>query len=267
METEHGKEKSMSFRLKILMKFVPLPDYKKIKKALFIGPHPDDIEIGAGATVKKLINQGTEVFFLIATDGGAGSKDPEMTAEKLPLIRREEAIASGKFLGVKEIEILDFPDGGVYEVEDLTTEIIKRIIKISPDAVFAPDPLLPTETHPDHLKTAEAARRSIPLAQFPLSVKRRGIELEKDTVLPANISLLYYYTARPNLYIPVSKAELEAKFAAIKLHKSQMDESFNGIFFYLRNKAKSFGWKARARYGEAFYALSPVHQHCFTENI
>lgn len=257
----------MSLRLKILMKLAPLPDFKKFKKALFIGPHPDDIEIGAGATVKKLINQGTEVYFLVTTDGGSGSRNPEMTAEKLAVIRKEEAIAAGEFLGVKATEVLSFPDGGVYEVEDLTTEIIKRIIKICPDAVFAPDPLLATETHPDHLKTGEAARRAIPLSQFPLSVKRRGIELEKDAILPANINLLFYYTARPNLYIPISKTELEAKFAAIKHHKSQMDASFEGIFLYLKHKARSFSWKARARYGEAFYALSPLHQHCFTENI
>ncbi len=127
--------------LEILMKIAPLPDYKQIKYALFIGPHPDDIEIGCGATVKKLVNQGTEVYFLITTDGGAGSKDPEMTSEKLALIRKEEAKAAGKFLGIKEVEVLSFPDGGIYNLEELITEIVQRIIKIKPDAVFAPDPI------------------------------------------------------------------------------------------------------------------------------
>lgn len=257
----------MGLMLRLLLKAAPLPDYKKFKRVLFIGPHPDDIEIGAGGTARKLVLLGAEVYFLIASDGGAGSLDPGMTSEKLAAIRKKEALAAGAFLGVKATEVLAFPDGGDYSVEALTTEIVKRIVRIKPDAVFCPDLLLPTETHPDHLKTAEAARRAIPLAQFPLAVKRRGIELEEGDKLPQGINLLYYYTARPNIYIPLTKAEQEAKIAAIKMHASQIDESFEGIFRYLNFKSKSYGWKARAKHGEAFYGLGPLHQHCFPEKI
>ena len=39
---------------------------------LFIGPHPDDIELGAGATAAKLVNAGKKVTFLICLDGRYG---------------------------------------------------------------------------------------------------------------------------------------------------------------------------------------------------
>lgn len=249
------------------MKYAPLPDYKQFKRVLFIGPHPDDIEIGAGATARKLVKQGAEVFFLIATDGGAGTSDPQMTAPTLAAIRKEEAKAAGDYLGVKAVEVLDFPDGGPYDLETLTTQIVRQIILIKPDAVFAPDPMLLTETHPDHLKVGEAARRAVTVSQARNSILSRGIDLDKNTILPTNISLLYFYSSRPNIFIPIKSDELEAKFAAINLHKSQIDASFEGIFFYLDYKAKSFGKNAKAKYAEGFYALGPVHQHCFTENI
>ena len=48
-----------------LMGYVPLPDLLSLKRVLFVGPHPDDIEISSGGLVKKLINLGKEVYFLI----------------------------------------------------------------------------------------------------------------------------------------------------------------------------------------------------------
>ena len=55
----------------------PLPDIERFQRFLFIGPHPDDIEIGAGATAARLAAAGRELCFLICTDGrfGTGSLD------------------------------------------------------------------------------------------------------------------------------------------------------------------------------------------------
>jgi len=83
-----------------LMSLAPLPDPMKTKTALFIGPHPDDIEYGSGATARKLVDSGAEVHFLIVTDGGSGSRDPEMTAERLKEIRLRESKDAAAFLGV-----------------------------------------------------------------------------------------------------------------------------------------------------------------------
>ena len=42
----------------------PLPKLESFDRYLFIGPHPDDIEIGAGATAAKLVQSGKAVAFL-----------------------------------------------------------------------------------------------------------------------------------------------------------------------------------------------------------
>lgn len=38
----------------------PLPQLENYDRYLFIGPHPDDIEIGVGASVARLCAQGKE---------------------------------------------------------------------------------------------------------------------------------------------------------------------------------------------------------------
>ena len=58
---------------KLALKFAaPLPKLEKQQRFLFAGPHPDDIEIGAGATAAKLADMGKDVCFLICIDGRYG---------------------------------------------------------------------------------------------------------------------------------------------------------------------------------------------------
>ena len=58
---------------KLVLKFaVPVPKVESFERYLFIGPHPDDIEIGAGATAAKLAAMGKEVCFLVCLDGRFG---------------------------------------------------------------------------------------------------------------------------------------------------------------------------------------------------
>ena len=50
----------------------PVPEIEAFTRYLFIGPHPDDIEIGCGATVARLAAEGKQITFLIMTDGRYG---------------------------------------------------------------------------------------------------------------------------------------------------------------------------------------------------
>ena len=44
----------MSISSAVIKLAAPLPKIEQFDSFLFIGPHPDDIEIGAGATAAKL---------------------------------------------------------------------------------------------------------------------------------------------------------------------------------------------------------------------
>ena len=62
-------DEDMSILKRIIRLAAPLPKIEQFERFLFIGPHPDDIEIGAGATAAKLATQGNKVCFLICADG------------------------------------------------------------------------------------------------------------------------------------------------------------------------------------------------------
>lgn len=252
---------------KRLLKYVPLPDFQTFKTVLFVGPHLDDIEISSGALVKQMTKRGVVVHFLIATDGGAGTFDPKAQAKDIIAIRKKESEQAAAFLGVSSLEILPFEDGGVYSLEAMTVAIAKKIIAIKPDAIFAPDPLLPTEVHPDHLNVGIAARNALTIARFPLVAARHGIDISKIKQFPQGMNLVYFYTHRANVFIPISEQELADKITAIRFHASQIDHTMEIVMQYLQFKALEYGKKARSKFGEGFFALAPAHQHCFLENI
>ena len=98
----------------ILRRFSPIPKLDAFSRYLFIGPHPDDIEVACAPSVRALTRAGKHVTFLVLTDGCMGAIDPALSSEALVEIRRAEALASAKLLGVTDVVFLPFHDGGMY---------------------------------------------------------------------------------------------------------------------------------------------------------
>ena len=106
----------------LALKFAaPPPKLTAFSRFLFIGPHPDDIEIGAGATAAALTAAGKSVSFLICTDGRYGMENaPEgTTPEALIATRQAECRASAETLGVRDLQFLGLSDGAQYSREAL----------------------------------------------------------------------------------------------------------------------------------------------------
>ena len=93
---------------KAILKFAaPLPKIEEQKRFLFIGPHPDDIEIGAGATAAKLVATGKSVCFVVCIDGrfGTGNAPEGVRGQQLIDLRKQEAVASAAKLGVMGVRL------------------------------------------------------------------------------------------------------------------------------------------------------------------
>ena len=259
----------MSLITWILKKFiVPIPKIDAFKEYLFIGPHPDDIEVGAGATVSRLVEMGKKVTYLIATDGCYGSPTADYVKEDLIKTRQEEAIAAANYLGVKDVHFLPFSDCGLYDQTELMQAIAKKIIEIKPEAVFAPDPNLLTECHVDHLNVGKASASAYLIASNAPYAKEYA-----DTT-PASPSLLaFYYTDSPNTYFKTGAKHLKRQKEALKLFMSQMafNEKGNGDgdFIMLYNHVRSirFGVKKLKGRADGFRALGNTHTHCCAEKI
>ena len=94
----------------------PAPAVESFSSYMFIGPHPDDIEIGCGATAAKLAAAGKRICFLILTDGRYGDgHSGGVKGDELAALRKQETLASAERLGVKDVRFLDLCDGGFYD--------------------------------------------------------------------------------------------------------------------------------------------------------
>lgn len=248
----------MSILKLVLKAAAPLPDIEKFERYLFIGPHPDDIEIGAGATAAKLAAMGKSVCFLICLDGRYGSET--IPPEELVEIRRLEALASAKMLGISDVRFLNLSDGGFYEFDELLHGIAQTVGDFKPDIMFAPDPCVTSECHADHLNVGNAARRIAYFAPYAGIMHEYGAE-------PAPVAALaYYMTAKGNSFVKTAgylDKQLDAIFAC---HQSQFPgDTDDAIKLYLKLRSATFGLRRLTFSAEAFRLLTPTHMHCLPE--
>jgi bacillithiol biosynthesis deacetylase BshB1 len=177
---------------------------------LAIGAHPDDVELGCGATIAKEVSLGKKVGILDLTRGELGTRG---SAE----IRDTEAANAAKILGVAVRENLAFEDGFFVNDKKHQLEIIKIIRKYKPDIVLcnAFD-----DRHIDHSKGSKLVSDACFLSGL------RKIETSLDGKIqeawrPKNV---YHYiqwkNCEPDFVLDVT-GFIEKKVNAVKAYSSQ----------------------------------------------
>lgn len=112
---------------------------------LAIGAHPDDVELGCGGTLAKLISEGKTVAVVDLTQGELGTRGTNIT-------RAEEAAEASQILGISARENLKMKDGFILNTEEYQLQIVKMIRKYQPEIVFAN---AIEDRHPDHAKASK----------------------------------------------------------------------------------------------------------------
>lgn len=112
---------------------------------LAIGAHPDDVELGCGGTIAKLISEQKTVAIVDLTQGELGTRGTNIT-------RADEAANAAKILGISDRINLKMKDGFLINTEEHQMEIVKMIRKFQPEIVFAN---AIDDRHPDHAKAAK----------------------------------------------------------------------------------------------------------------
>jgi LmbE family N-acetylglucosaminyl deacetylase/Mrp family chromosome partitioning ATPase len=167
-------------------------------QAVFIGAHSDDIEIGAGGTLVKLLQRNWDVFACIVTD----ETDPQVAAA-----RRREALESCATLGLQpqQVFFLGLSDGYV-TVTRKGVDRLRAAIKqhnIQPELVFTHSH---ADCHNDHRAVCElvhAAFRQKAILGFPI------------------INSLNETLFIPQVYCDITEY-LTRKLRALESHQSQM---------------------------------------------
>ncbi|MCV7225269.1 PIG-L deacetylase family protein [Mycolicibacterium komossense] len=144
-----------------------------MSRALVIAAHPDDAEFSFGGTVARLVDAGTEVTYVVVTDGAQGGDDPRQPVGELVAIRRAEQCDAAKLLGVTDVTFLGFADGSVADSPALRLALTREIRRTRPDVVLTHQPMRSLQfpvgaSHPDHLAVGEAALNAVyPFARNP----------------------------------------------------------------------------------------------------
>lgn len=242
----------------------PKKKLEQYDRYLFIGPHPDDIEIGAGATAAKLAAMGKTIRFVVVTDGryGLGNAPAGTTSEALIEIRKQEAIASAALLGVKDVVFLGFSDGARYEYKDMVKALAQQIGAFNAEVIFGPDPSLENECHKDHLMVGEAVRELAFFAPLEPVMKEYGAK-----TAPV-FAVAFYYTRTPNTFVRTGRYFKQQLRAVLEAHISQFPSGCaDAVSFekYLRLRSFFMGASRLTAHAEGFRMLDRLRMHVVAE--
>lgn len=230
------------------------PKITGIKRALFIQPHPDDNQIGAGGTIAHLVSMGAEVYELTVLD----DRFLDLTySGKGNTVRQNEAIVAQKILGMKNAGFLGFGDRTEASVRDISKAIVPVIREIKPDAIFTVDPNLASECHEDHLKVGTAVKNAFLDAGFNFYPEYVDNKPRED-VWQAKM-LCFYYTDKPNTVFDIGDYE-DVKFQSIRAHVSQRSPAIEAA---LKMQAQYFAEGTPYKAAEVFRVQGSMHSHCF----
>ncbi|MCK5441311.1 MAG: bacillithiol biosynthesis deacetylase BshB1 [Maribacter sp.] len=182
---------------------------------LVFGAHPDDAELGAGATIAKEIANGKKVGIIDLTRGELGTRG---SAE----IRDKEAAQAAKILGIEVRENLELADGFFINDREHQMTVIRSIRKYRPEIVLcnAID-----DRHIDHPKGSKLVSDSCFLSGLvKIDSKEIGEDQWQEPWRPKHV---YHYiqwkNLEPDFVVDVS-GFIDKKTEAILAYASQFHD-------------------------------------------
>lgn len=196
------------------------------ERAMLIFAHPDDIEFGTAGTAAKWAKYGSEVTYVVLTDGNIGSREEGMTAEKLAEIRRREQSEAAEVAGVARCLFMGEPDGRLQPTLELRKKLVRLIRQYKPNVVICGDPQFFYSdgyiNHPDHRNAGQVAMEAVfPSGDSPLLFP----ELVEEGYEPHKVNYVYISFGRreANMYIDITET-VDIKIAALRKHVSQLGD-------------------------------------------
>lgn len=195
------------------------------ERVLCVCAHPDDSEFGFGATVARLAAEGSEVTYVVVTDGSQGGEDPDVPDAELAAIREAEQQAAAAVLGVREVRFLGLPDGRVVADVALRGLIVREIRRARPQLVLTQSPVRALVSgrvgvdHPDHLAVGEATLQAVyPDARNPRAFR----ELLREGLEPFRVEEIWMAAPRSGDHLVDVSAFVDKKLEALSCHRSQL---------------------------------------------
>ncbi|MCB0400128.1 MAG: bacillithiol biosynthesis deacetylase BshB1 [Winogradskyella sp.] len=220
---------------------------------LAIGAHPDDVELGCGATIAKEVANGKKVGIIDLTRGELGTRGTAQT-------RDEESNEAAKILNVAMRTNMDFADGFFINDKEHQIELIKEIRKYRPEIVLcnAVD-----DRHIDHAKGSKLVSDACFLSGL-IKIDTKHDD-EDDWQEPWRPKVVYHYIQwkdlEPDIVVDVT-GFIDKKMEAVLAYKTQFfdpdskepetpisSKNFTDSIIY---RARNAGRLIGTEYGEGF---------------
>jgi bacillithiol biosynthesis deacetylase BshB1 len=189
------------------------------------GAHPDDIELGCGGTLIKLVDLGHSVVLVDMVQGEMGTRGTVET-------RRAEAAAAAKIIGAVARENLKLEDGNIRADEEAKHRVVEVVRKHRPRLVFIP---YYKDRHPDHYHASQVAYEGIFLAGLA------QYETGQESYRPLRV--LYYmgwYEFEPTFIVDIS-AQFDQKMDAIYAFSTQFKPG-DSFYEQTRLTSRQYNW-------------------------
>lgn len=216
---------------------------------LVIGAHPDDAELGMGASIARFREEGFRVALLDLTNG---EPTPRGSVER----RLAEAREAARVLGVVTRITLDLPNRELLETVPARKRVAEVIRRLRPRVLFVP---YWEDAHPDHV----VASRLCDSARFYSKLTRT--DMEGEPYWPPRI---YYYFCthlrlhpKPAFIVDVGLSHLQTKLAALRCYSSQFDLSVGDsspVLDHVQESARYWGRLIHREAGEPFASREEV---------
>jgi LmbE family N-acetylglucosaminyl deacetylase len=190
---------------------------------LAVGAHPDDIEMGCGATLAKHLELGDKVHVLVLTKGEKGGHSSH----------KKECLASLKKFGLKQSNIIfaNFADGFISDDFKTVSFIENCINELGINKVYTH---YPDDRHQDHRNCSNAvsaAARKVPEILLFQGPSTRAFD--------------------PHYFVEVSRRHMAKKLDALNCYASQIKKRTVNPEIY-EILARFHGASHNSRYVEAF---------------
>lgn len=218
-------------------------------KYLFVVAHPDDEVLGAGATIRKLADEGHHIAVCTMANHAAARANISLTLQ-------EDQARAFEILGVGKAYAGDFPNIRMNTVPHLeVVRFIEAAIEDwSAEAIFTHHP---SDTNNDHVTTSYACQAASRLFQRKDGVPplRQFVYME----VPSSTEWSFDSSANrflPNMFVEIGRKGVELKLRALEAYSGVMrpyphprsEEAITGLAAYR-------GVQAGCNYAEAFESV------------
>lgn len=221
-----------------------------MSRVLFIGAHPDDVELGCGGTIDKLYHSGYDIRVIFLAEGTSCRYnkcdiDSDEVKEQIKL-RTDCAIKSLNSLGVTSYEFYDLPCGRLdtEPLIDINKIIEKEINSFKPDSVYTHSN---TDTNKDHRIIFESTR---------IATRPGSKTFVKDVYLYEVLSSTewnFNELFKPSVFVELSKSNVESKVTAFDFYSSERKEfPYPRCEKGIKTLANYRGMQIGTEYSEAF---------------